>query len=389
MIPNALANDPFGLVVVDWSLLVRKAWHVNGVDQVAPIVLGRIWQLLADPMPASICIAVDPERVDPDTGVVVRRRTWRDKATDHLPEGERYKAGRIAKPADLVAIERRMMQIMAAIKIPFLLPANAGDLQYFDADDAIGSAVKLARADGRSVAILSEDKDLFQCVTSADDFGPPVIRWWPWLNHEQREKGEPEEHDEAAVLKKMSVYPSQIVDLLAIMGDSGDNVPGVSGIGDKSAAELLFAHGSLDAALADIDRRKTVVDGMGAKRDPSSFGCDDCNAWPGSPCVNAKKEPLKKYHPSRNAASKTEYASREWLTRHEKLLDEQRAQALASRTLVQLWDEAPIRWDPQHQMTGGFDVVKLRKLLDSFGFSRMADSLPSFPKASYHGREVA
>jgi 5'-3' exonuclease len=389
MIPRALCGDPLGLVIVDWSLLVRKAWHISGIDKVASIVLGRIWQLLADPMPPSICIAVDPERVDGETGIAVRRRTWRDKATDHLPEGERYKAGRIAKPADLVAIETRMMRIMAALKIPFLLPANAGDEQYFDADDAIGSAVKLARADGRSVAILSEDKDLFQCVTSADDFGPPVVRWWPWLNHEQREKGEPEEHDDAAVLKKMSVLPSQIVDLLAIMGDAGDNVPGVSGIGDKSAAELLFAHSSLDAALLDIDRRKGVIAGLGGKQEPSSFGCDECDAWPGSPCVNAKKEPLKKYHPSRNAASKAEYAARGWLTRQEKLLDEQRAQALASRTLVQLWDEAPIRWDPQHQMVGGFDVTRLRTLLQGFGFSRMADTLPCFPKAAFHGREVA
>lgn len=332
MIPRALAGDPYGLVIIDWSLLVRKAWHVNGIDKVASIVLGRIWQLLSDPMPTSLCIAVDPERVDDETGVAVRRKTWRDRATDHLPERERYKAGRIPKPPELVAIERRLFEVMRALKIPRLVPATPGEEQAYDADDAIGTAAKLARAEGRSVAILSEDKDLFQCITADLEPGPKVIRWWPFLSNEQRDKGEPEEHDEASVLRKLGVLPSQMVDYLALCGDASDNVPGVRGIGEKTAATMLFEHGSLDDALVSID----------AKKDAKTA-----------------------------------------LTRPERLLDEQRAQAIASRALVRLWNDAPIRWDPALQMTGGFDVRTLSAKLETFGFSRMAEALPRFQKAQF------
>lgn len=332
MIPRMMSRDPYGLVIVDWSLLVRKAWHVSGIDKVASIVLGRIWQILSDPMPPSICIAVDPERVDPDTGCAVRRRTWRDKATDHLPEKQRYKAGRIPKPPELVAIERRMFEVMRALKIPRLVPECPGEEQAYDADDAIGSAVRIARSEGRCVAILSEDKDLFQCITSADDPGPQVVRWWPFLSNEQRDKGEPEEHDEASVLRKLGVLPSQMADYLALMGDHSDNVPGVRGIGEKTAATMLFEHGTIDAAIASIDEKKVA---------------------------------------------------KVALSRPERLLDEHRAEAIASRSLVRLWDEAPIRWDPALQMTGGFDVQTLAQKLETFGFSRMAESLPRFPKAPF------
>lgn len=324
MIPRSLVGDPYALVVIDWSLLVRRAWHIKLVDGTAAMVLGQLWQLLGDPMPPSMAIAVDPERVDPDSGSVVRRRTWRDQATAHLPPEKRYKANRIPKPRELAAIERNMFRVVKALRIPFLLPANPGEEQTYDADDAIAAAVSRCRLEGRSVAIVSEDKDLLQLVTTTDPMVPKVVRWWPFLSRDRREAGEPEEYDEEAVRKKLDVEPSQVRDYLAIMGDQGDNVPGVKGIGAKGAAKLIFDHGSLDAAL--------------------------------------KHEPE---------------------TRAERLLREQQAEALASRDLVSLWHEAPIAWSPDRQMVGGFDLPALRDALRGFGFTRMADELPSFPKAPF------
>jgi 5'-3' exonuclease len=326
MMPQALMGDPYGLVIVDWSLLVRMAWEVDGVHGTASRVLGRLWRLLSDPMPVSMCIAVDPERVDPETGQAVRRRTWRDRATDHLPEKEQYKAGRIPKPPELVRIERRMFEVVAALRIPFLLPENPAYEQDYDADDAMATACRLARLERRSVAILTRDKDMLQSVT---DEAPRVVRWWPFLTRQESDNGEPEEHDEKSVFRKLDVQPSQVCDYLAIMGDKGDNIPGAKGVGKKGAAKILFDHGSLDACLA-----------------------------------------------------------REPITRTEKLVHEQREAVIASRNLVRLWDEAPIRWDPARQMTGGFDVDKLRRVLQDFGFSRMADELPVFKKPAYEPREV-
>lgn len=325
MMPRALVGDPYGLVVVDWSMLVRKAWHVSGVDQVASIVLGRIWRILSDPMPPSMAIAVDPERVDEETGYAVRRRTWRDKATEHLPERERHKANRIAKPPELVQIERRMFRIMRALQIPFLLPANPAEEQAYDADDAIGAAVKRCVLENRSCAILSEDKDLLQCVSKTDKIRPPVVKWWPFLSRAQSDKGEPEEFDEDAVHRKFGVTPAQFADYLAIVGDPGDNIKGVRMVGEKGAGEVLSVHGSLDALLAATPE-----------------------------------------------------------TRPERLIHEQQDAARAARSLVRLWDDAPIAWDPERQMMGGFDVRAVRELLRSFGFTAMADSLPSFPKQPFY-----
>jgi DNA polymerase-1 len=321
MMPNALIGDPYGLVIVDWSILVRMAWEVDGVHGTAARVLGRLWRILSDPMPASICIAVDPERVDPDSGQAVRRRTWRDRATDHLPERDRYKAGRIPKPPELVRIERRMFDVISSLRIPFLLPENPAYEQDYDADDAMATACRLARVEGRSVAILTRDKDMLQCVT---DDAPRVTRWWPFLTRQEQDGGDPEEHVEQTVLRKLDVEPRQVCDYLSIMGDKGDNIPGAKGVGKKGAAKVLFDHGTLDDCLA--------------------------------------KDPI---------------------TRTEKLIHEQREAVIASRGLVRLWNEAPIRWDPARQMTGGFDIDRLRRALQDFGFSRMADDLPSFPKPTY------
>lgn len=382
MIPPSLYGDPRGLVIVDWSMLVRAAYRDDGVSDVASQVLGKIWRILFEgDMPASMCIAVDPERVDPDTGQAVRRRTWRDLATAHLPEKNQYKAGRIPKPPELVRIEQRMFHVIAALKIPFLVPSNAAAEQGFDADDAMGTACKLARAEGRRVAILTRDKDMFQCVT---DDEPSVVRWWPFLTMAERDNGTPEQHDERAVMRKLSVMPNQVCDYLAMMGDKSDNIDGVKGIGESSAAELLFTYGTLDAALEDISARAKAIEERGTINELDAE-CTECGAVVGQYCMSRARghASLKRNHKCRRAAIEATIEPIAPLTRAERLLYEQRDSAIASRVLVRLLDYAPIRWEPQKQMIGGFDIVKARALLHDFGFTRMHESLASFPKQPF------
>jgi 5'-3' exonuclease len=379
MIPPSLYGDPRGLVIVDWSMLVRAAYRDDGVSDVASLVLGKIWRLLFDgETPASMVIAVDPERVDPETGQAVRRRTWRDLATAHLPEKQQYKSGRIPKPPELVRIEQRMFRVIAALKIPFLVHSNPAAEQDFDADDAMGTACKIAREEGRRVAILTRDKDMFQCVTDEE---PSVVRWWPFLTQAERDNGTPEQHDEKAVMRKLSVMPNQVCDYLSMRGDKSDNIDGVNGIGESGAAELLFTYGTLDAALEDICARAKAIEDRGKINELES-DCPECGAVVNQQCFGRSNGhmPLKRNHKVRRQSIESMLDPIVPLTRAEQLLYEQRDSAIASRVLVRLLDYAPIRWEPQKQMIGGFDIPRARVLLQDFGFTRMHESLAQFPK---------
>jgi DNA polymerase-1 len=107
----------------------------------------------------------------------------------------------------------------------------------FEADDVIGTLEMRAVAEGRPVAIVTGDKDFFQLVddtTGVRVFNPRDEGAW---------------YDAEAVKTKFGVTPAQVVDVLALMGDSIDNIKGVPGIGEKGARELISTHGSLDALL--------------------------------------------------------------------------------------------------------------------------------------------
>ena len=116
--------------------------------------------------------------------------------------------------------------------------------------DLMASYAIAARARGAEVVLATNDKDLFQLVdehvkvysTNKTDLAAPADSF-ALLGAE-------------AVWKKWAVTPPQIADVLALIGDSADNIPGVPGLGPKGAASLLAAHGSLDALLADLDAVK-------------------------------------------------------------------------------------------------------------------------------------
>jgi len=119
-----------------------------------------------------------------------------------------------------------------------------------EADDLMGSYAVAARARGDEVVLATNDKDLFQLVngnvkvysTNKADLAAPSDAF-ALLGSD-------------AVRKKWGVEPGQIGDVLALIGDSVDNIPGVDGVGPKGAATLLAAHGSLDAILADLEAVK-------------------------------------------------------------------------------------------------------------------------------------
>ncbi|HTS03678.1 MAG TPA: 5'-3' exonuclease H3TH domain-containing protein, partial [Thermoanaerobaculia bacterium] len=156
-----------------------------------------------------------------------------------------YKAQRQAMPDDLVP------QIEDAKRLCRLLGLAVLEEPGFEADDLIGSIACLAREAGFRAEICSADKDLFQLVKD-----PDVVVFHPVREMLLDEKG---------VLEFFGVRPSQVIDVLALMGDSSDNIPGVKGIGEKTAKELIGTFGSLDAVyerLGEIKgKRKELLEG--------------------------------------------------------------------------------------------------------------------------------
>ena len=142
-----------------------------------------------------------------------------------------YKAHRPPMPPELgdqLGMVRRVIDAFGLAQL---------EVSGFEADDIIAALTKVARTAGMDVVICSSDKDLTQLCT--DDGGVAVLD-----TMKNRRIGPPE------VREKFGVGPEQVGDVLALMGDSIDNVPGVAGIGPKTASELINKFGSLDALLA-------------------------------------------------------------------------------------------------------------------------------------------
>ncbi|WP_019995999.1 DNA polymerase I [Aureimonas ureilytica] len=141
---------------------------------------------------------------------------------------DRYKANRPAPPEDL----RPQFSVIRDAVRAFDLPCV--EKEGYEADDLIATYTRLALEAGGDVTIVSSDKDLMQLV------GPGVI-----LYDQMKDKRLGREE----VREKFGVYPEKMIDLQALVGDTSDNVPGVPGIGPKTAAELLETFGTLEALL--------------------------------------------------------------------------------------------------------------------------------------------
>ncbi len=167
------------------------------------------------------------------------RKTFRN---DIYPD---YKANRPPPPEDLVPQFPLIREAAAACQVPSL------ELEGFEADDLIATLADKALAADFDVVVVSADKDLMQLVR------PGVSLYDPMKNRDI---------DEAAVREKFGVAPDRVIDVQALAGDASDNVPGVPGIGVKTAAQLIEEYGDLDTLLARAGeirqpkRRQTLID---------------------------------------------------------------------------------------------------------------------------------
>jgi DNA polymerase-1 len=208
------------LFLIDGSNQMYRAYHairgLTGPDgRSTNAVYGFVTmlrKLLADHHPAYIAASFD-----------LPTATFRDSiAAD-------YKANRAPMPGDLADQIPWVHEACRAMGVPILTSEG------YEADDVIGALARQAAAAGFEVAIVTGDKDFFQLVEG------PIRVYNP--------KDDGAWFDAAGVQEKFGVRPDQVVDVLALMGDTSDNVKGVPGIGEKGARDLIATFGSLDALL--------------------------------------------------------------------------------------------------------------------------------------------
>lgn len=148
-----------------------------------------------------------------------------------------YKAHRPPMPPDLAAQIPRVREVIRLLGLPIV------EQEGVEADDLIGSLAKEAERDGTLTLVLTSDKDFYQLVSKL------ILLLSP-----RPKGGDLSTIDRTAVRERFGVAPESMVDLLALMGDASDNVPGVPGVGEKTAAQLIQKFQTIDALYASLDR---------------------------------------------------------------------------------------------------------------------------------------
>lgn len=298
-LPPAGASD--ALYLVDLSGYVFRAYHAlpplsSSRGEPTHAVLGTVNMLqkvVAERRPHMLAVAMDS-----------KGRTFRHDLD------ARYKATRPQAPADLSQQMARVFEIVSAWDVACFREDG------LEADDLIAAVTARAVAEGLRVVIVSADKDLMQLVRD----GHPTVMLWDSM----RDKV----YGAAEVREKLGVVPSRVRDFLALTGDTSDNVPGVPGVGPKTAANLLAQFGTLDGIFAGLDQ------------------------------VHKPK-------------------IRESLREHE-------ADARMSQRLVTLDASSPIAWSRERLLWGGANVQELRRLYTELEFGRQLGELDALAGGVEH-----
>jgi len=205
----AMANTPLSVETADGGQ------EMTGATFAFTNMLLKVW---ATEQPTHLAVAFDVGR------------TFRD---DLFAD---YKATREKMPDDLRKQLKRIQQVVGALGAPIFTAEG------FEADDVLGTLARRGSGEGMDVMIVTGDRDALQLVspnvrvlTSRQRFDDTII------------------YDEAAVKERYGVTPSQIIDYKALVGDTSDNVPGVAGIGEKTAQSLLQEYGSLEGIYRNLE----------------------------------------------------------------------------------------------------------------------------------------
>jgi DNA polymerase-1 len=265
--------------LIDTMSFIFRAYHAmarqrpmstkTGIPTSATYVfVNMLRKLVADFHPEYIAAVFDvagPTFRDQSAAAVTSVRKW-DIKTQQFQEVayDGYKAQRAEMPADLSQQVPYIRRALDAYRIPIL------QIEGFEADDLIGALATQAAKAGHPVFVVSSDKDMLQLVNDhICVLNPPKDNLIC---------------DAAKVEEILGVPPSQVIDVMALRGDSIDNIPGAPGIGDKGSVELIRRFGSVEAALdhAEEVEKKTYRESLLNNRDTVLWSKHmvtiDCNA---------------------------------------------------------------------------------------------------------------
>lgn len=220
------------IVLIDGHSIINRAFygvpdltnaeglHTNGIYGFLNIML----RILDEEKPEYLTVAFD-----------LQPPTFR-----HLMY-EAYKGTRKGMPDELREQVPVLKELLSAMGIPLLM------LEGYEADDLLGTVARKSEAKGMDVVIVSGDRDLLQIATDKIMIRMPKTK---------RGVTEIENYYAEDVLSAYRVTPLQIIELKALMGDSSDNIPGVPGIGEKTATSLIAAYGNIENAYTHVEEIK-------------------------------------------------------------------------------------------------------------------------------------
>lgn len=210
--------DAYALIFRAYYAFIRNP-RINSKGQNTSAVFGfttAVLDVLRNEKPTHLAIVFDPP------GPTFRHEEYSE-----------YKANRDETPEDIRASVPRVLEVAEAMRIPTITVAG------YEADDTIGALSVMAEKEGFDVYMMTPDKDYGQLVTEKVRMFRPG-----------RSGNPPEIWGPSEVCERFGIeHPGQVIDLLGLMGDSADNIPGVPGIGPKTAAKLLAKYGSMESLL--------------------------------------------------------------------------------------------------------------------------------------------
>ena len=226
---SAKQSRPF--LLVDGSSYLYRAFHVPNLQLLTNArgeptgaalgVVNMLRSLMTDYDPQYMAVVFD-----------ARGKTFRHEMYSE------YKANRPSMPEELAVQVEPLFALVRAMGLPLLQVSGV------EADDVIGTLARQASANGMDTVISTGDKDMAQLVDEHVTLVNTMSRT---------------ELDSNGVLEKFGVYPTQIIDFLALTGDASDNIPGVPKVGPKTAAKWLTQYGSLDVVMEYADEVKGKV----------------------------------------------------------------------------------------------------------------------------------
>ena len=220
------------LVLIDGHSILNRAFygvpeltnseglHTNAVYG----FLNILFKILAEEQPQYLAVAFD-----------LKAPTFRHKIYDA------YKGTRKPQPPQLHEQVPVMKEVLTAMGVPLLMKEG------YEADDLLGTVAKRMEKEGLDVSVVSGDRDLLQLATEHIMIRIPKTK---------RTGTEIEDYHAKEVLEKYQVTPPQIIELKAMMGDASDNIPGLPGVGEKTATKLVVAYGTIENACAHVEEIK-------------------------------------------------------------------------------------------------------------------------------------